>query len=141
MILSFIRISRQDALIETLDRGERRPVPSMMSRNSSRSTYLPSTTRHSVSGIESTRSDRPPQPAPEDRRDHDRQGRQPGAVTIKDRFDALAYPKLDHDVEDRCPDRHRPSRIDGCRERDGQARGYERADVRHEAQQPGKDGP
>ena len=83
-------------------------------------------------------ADRAPQPAPEYRRDHHRQRRQPSAVAVQLRLDELRRDQLDRDEQAERLERQPPAGID----RRGQHR---RADARrskphigHEAQHRGR---
>ncbi len=106
----------------------------MTSKNSSRLTCRPSTTRHSVSGVDSSRPDGPPQPGPEDRRDHDGGGRQAGEVAEDQRLDELARDGLGDEVERHHLQHRRPARVDRGGQRGRQDRGDHRPDIGHEAQ-------
>jgi hypothetical protein len=92
----------------------------MMSRNCSRSTCRPRTTRQSVRGGGQDQPDRSPQPGPKCCRHVHRERREAGTMAIQHRFDGLAHDRLDSAIERHRPYYHRPARIDRRSERERQ---------------------
>ena len=86
-------------------------------------------------------ADRPPEPGPEDRRDHHREGRQAGALAVDQRLDHMAHQRLgDEEQGERHSAIDQPG-IDGGGEGDRQRAGDEGADIGHEAHQRREDAP
>ena len=135
VVLHLVRVAGEHALVEALDRRQRRPV-AQQHVEELQPLHVPA--QHHQAEGQRRRQDQPdraPQPAPEDRRDHHREGRQAGAVAVDQRLDHLAHDRLGDRNRRRRPDHHGPARIDGGGQRHGQGAGDERADIGHEAQQ------
>ena len=139
--LRFVGVAGEDALVEALDRGERRAV----AEHDVEEFELLDVAAHDDEA-EGERggqneADRAPDPRPEDGGDHDRERRQPGGVAVDQRLDHLPGDELHHEVECCGPDDHGPAGVDGRSERHGEEGGADRADIGDEAQQAGQDAP
>ncbi len=83
----------------------------------------------------------PPEPSPEDRRDHDREGRETRALPIDDGLDHMAHEGFADQEQGHGHQRHGPAGIDGSGQEDGRQGCDERPDIGHEPHQRGEDAP
>ena len=112
LVERLVGIARQDALVEALGGRQRRTVAE---QHVDELQVLHVPPEHHQAQRERHREDEPnraPQPGPEDRRDHHRHRRQPGAVAIQQRLQHLARDPLDHQEQRRRLRHHGPSGID-----------------------------
>ena len=141
MVMHLVRIARQHPLIEAFHRCQRRAVAQQHVEKLQPRHMPPKHHQAERQRGGQDQPDRSPQPRPERRRQHDGEGRQPGAVAIDQRLDQLAHDRLHHEVEGSGPQQHGPARIDGRRQRQRHHGGERRADIGHEAQQRAENAP
>src|SRR5579871_1105857 len=86
-------------------------------------------------------SDRPPKPSPEGRRYHYSHRRQAGRVSLNHRFDNVAGNEFERQKYTDRPQRHRPARVDGNRQRQRKDQAKNWTDEGDETKNSGKNAP
>ena len=141
MFLRLLRVVGEHALVEVLDRRQRRAVAEQHVEEFEPIDVAPEHDEADGERGREQEAHRSPEPGPEQGRDQHRERRDARRVSVDQRLDDLPDDGLDEGEEQEGRQHHAPARIDRRRKRDRQDRREEGADIGHEAHDEGEDAP